>query len=545
LFTSNLGVDELLDILGRLPLALVQAGAYLHETGTTVADYIGHYNNTWIDLMHSQSQSLLEENGGQSVLTTWKMSYEQIKRTDPLAAKLLDLWAFLHRDDLWQELVLVGRGSEQQTSPAYDDEALPGATGLRLTNSIGTLARFSMINRGGTNGSHSIHPVVHTWCLHNITDPAAKRKMLAIAARFVAKMARSLSGDATRDLKLRLAAQAKTVGSRVAPRLDYSEIADDCHEIALFLIKWEKTDEVENLFLQALQGREKTLGPDHESTLDTIHNLGKLYAGQGKMMAAEEMCQWALRGREKTLGPEHTSTLATVNNLGLLYAEQGRIAAAEEMYLRALRGYENTPGPERTSALMLLNNLGILYRNQAKVTAAKEMFQRALRGKEEAWGPKHTSTLYTVINLGNLYADQGKMADAEEMYQRALQGYEESLGPTHSSTLDTLDNLGDLYRKQGKMRAAGEVYIRALAGYENMSPTPKVEARVAQIKASLASAQANVSTPVPKSLEDNGAWMTPALSERTSLEADAISAPSTSRRGLRQIVLALRKRTWS
>jgi tetratricopeptide (TPR) repeat protein len=194
---------------------------------------------------------------------------------------------------------------------------------------------------------------------------------------------------------------------------------------------------------------------------------------------------------------------------------------------------------------MLLNNLGILYRNQAKVTAAKEMFQRALRGKEEAWGPKHTSTLYTVINLGNLYADQGKMADAEEMYQRALQGYEESLGPTHSSTLDTLDNLGDLYRKQGKMRAAGEVYIRALAGYENMSPTPKVEARVAQIKASLASAQANVSTPVPKSLEDNGAWMTPALSERTSLEADAISAPSTSRRGLRQIVLALRKRTWS
>ena len=42
--------------------------------------------------------------------------------------------------------------------------------------------------------------------------------------------------------------------------------------------------------------------------------------------------------------PEHTSTLDTVNNLGILYADQGKLALAEQMYERALRGNETALG---------------------------------------------------------------------------------------------------------------------------------------------------------------------------------------------------------
>lgn len=37
------------------------------------------------------------------------------------------------------------------------------------------------------------------------------------------------------------------------------------------------------------------------------------------------MYERALRGYEEALGPKHTSTLDTVNNLGLLYADQGKL----------------------------------------------------------------------------------------------------------------------------------------------------------------------------------------------------------------------------
>ncbi|KAN0087302.1 P-loop containing nucleoside triphosphate hydrolase protein [Elaphomyces granulatus] len=47
-----------------------------------------------------------------------------------------------------------------------------------------------------------------------------------------------------------------------------------------------------------------------------LHMLGVLYANQGKLDEAEKMYRRALQGKEKTWGPDHTSTLATVSNLG-------------------------------------------------------------------------------------------------------------------------------------------------------------------------------------------------------------------------------------
>ncbi|KAF1820033.1 uncharacterized protein K489DRAFT_292492, partial [Dissoconium aciculare CBS 342.82] len=76
-------------------------------TGMSVRDYLEHYDATWAELMQNQDEFSLQEYGERSVLTTWKVSYEQVKSTDPLAAQLLDLWAFLHHGDVWAELVLA------------------------------------------------------------------------------------------------------------------------------------------------------------------------------------------------------------------------------------------------------------------------------------------------------------------------------------------------------------------------------------------------------------------------------------------------------
>jgi hypothetical protein len=43
------------------------------------------------------------------------------------------------------------------------------------------------------------------------------------------------------------------------------------------------------MYEQALQGREKALGVEHTSTLDSIHSLGVLYHDQGKLAEAEQM----------------------------------------------------------------------------------------------------------------------------------------------------------------------------------------------------------------------------------------------------------------
>jgi Tetratricopeptide repeat len=40
------------------------------------------------------------------------------------------------------------------------------------------------------------------------------------------------------------------------------------------------------MYVRALAGNEKALGPDHASTLDTVNNLGNLYYAQGKLAEA-------------------------------------------------------------------------------------------------------------------------------------------------------------------------------------------------------------------------------------------------------------------
>lgn len=45
----------------------------------------------------------------------------------------------------------------------------------------------------------------------------------------------------------------------------------------------------------------------------------------GEMQETEEMFNWALQGFEKTLGPEHSLALNGISNLRHLYAKLGRV----------------------------------------------------------------------------------------------------------------------------------------------------------------------------------------------------------------------------
>jgi tetratricopeptide (TPR) repeat protein len=72
------------------------------------------------------------------------------------------------------------------------------------------------------------------------------------------------------------------------------------------------------------------------------------------------MYQRALQGYEKALGRDHTSTLDTVNNLGSLYAKQGKLDKAEEMYQRALQGYKERFGSDYPRCRSLRRTLATL-----------------------------------------------------------------------------------------------------------------------------------------------------------------------------------------
>jgi hypothetical protein len=78
------------------------------------------------------------------------------------------------------------------------------------------------------------------------------------------------------------------------------------------------------------------LGPDHTSTLTTVHELGSLYVDQGKIVEAEVMLQRELEGYEKALGPDHEWTLLAASDLEDLYRKSGRKKEAKIIHKQYL-----------------------------------------------------------------------------------------------------------------------------------------------------------------------------------------------------------------
>ncbi|KAJ5335777.1 uncharacterized protein N7506_005713 [Penicillium brevicompactum] len=397
--------------LDGLPLAIVIAGAFMRETGTSITEYLQYYQKSWSELQLQSNPGRQYHQG--NILQTWMISYLAIQKRDPSAADLLLLLARFDNRDIWYELVKCARHSSN--IPDWLNKAT--SSGLAFKAGVKSLIGFSLLDSRQQEGSYTMHPVVQDWC-HYIANESKDVDQIQLNELAVISVGYSVPSADTRDYS--------KPQQRLLPHANYVRHLD-CLDDSIEL--W-----------------------------GAFHCLGALYFNQSKLKEAEETYQRALVGYEKTLSLDHTSTLNTVNNLGNLYFVQGKLKEAEEMYQRALVGYEKTLGLDHTSTLNTVNNFGLLYSDQGKLNEAEELYQRVLAGKEKALGSDRTSTLNTVDNFGTLYSDQGKLNEAEEMYQRALAGKEKALGPDHTSTLDTVNNLGILYKAQGKLHEAEEMY---------------------------------------------------------------------------------------
>jgi tetratricopeptide (TPR) repeat protein len=467
---------KLAEKLDGLPLALATAGAFLDQEMTSFASYLDLYEESWLQLQETSPG--LYSYQDRVLYSTWQLSFNQINQQNPLSTKLLQLWAYFDNQDLWFELL------KHELSDTPEWFAQLTKDNLSFTQAVEILCDYGLVERSQSlKGSriesrgYSMHSCVHSWTIH-VLNQKRDPTMAKIALECVGSHAPNHEKReywVTQNRLIRHATQSwdmvKGVEKVCGP--EHTTTLDTVSNLGNLYADQGKIDRAEKMYDRALQGYEKAWGPEHPSTLGTVKNLGNLYHKQGKMHEAENMYERTLQGYEYAWGEEHySSMLRTVNNLGSVYADQGKMDKAEKMYDHALQGYEKAWGPEHALTLTVINNLGTLYADHGNMDKAERMYDRALKGDEKAWGPEHTSTLSTVNNLGLLYADQGKMNKAETMHHRALQGYEKSLGhkqvKTYTPALTAMKILAELYMQLGQANKAKDMYSRALNGLEEV-----------------------------------------------------------------------------
>jgi len=91
--------------LGYLPLALTQAGAYIHISQYSLSRYLKEYQTKAAYLL---SQGWAVRQHDKSVFATWEISFREIQESSPKAAELLLVCGFFDHEDIQEELLRRG-----------------------------------------------------------------------------------------------------------------------------------------------------------------------------------------------------------------------------------------------------------------------------------------------------------------------------------------------------------------------------------------------------------------------------------------------------
>ena len=402
---------EVGEVLGFLPLALEQAGAYVREARISLADYLERLRR--FPALTLAKGHPRDRNPEDTVASTWEVSLEQV-RPVPGAVALLEACAFLASDDVPRNLFA------QALDPLPNELALLAEDPFALDGAVAALRRYALIK--ASERALTVHRLLQRIVREGLDPPAAASR----AGLVVRLLAAAFPEQGYLD---------KTVWPDCMQLLSHVLVAAEHAE--RLAVEPAETSRLLNLTAGYLQGRDR---------------YGE----------ARELVERALALAEGTFGPEHKETGIRLNELGLLLLRTGDPAVARPYLERALAIYSAVLPPDDREVATTLDNLGQALRELGDLPGASRYLNRALAIKKRSVGPDDATVGVTILNLGNVLHDQGDLARARQHHERALAIIGASLGSDHPYVGVTLVCLGVVARDLGDLAGARGYLQRAL-----------------------------------------------------------------------------------
>ncbi len=487
----------LVKVLGGLPLALDQAGAYIEETGCSIENYLSLYQQQPTPLLDRRGHS--GKDHSLSVTGTFRLSLERIEQEHNGAADILRVCALLHADAIPEEVFVEGA---TQLGPSL---ATLVSDPAQFNAALAVLRTFSLVDRQAETHLLSLHRLVqavlqdslaeterHTWMarvlgainhLFPVDDeqpdywqrcarllPHAqvclswreqgeenvprRIALLNHVAAFVLRRSRLAEAE---SLYQQAYSEAEHM-PRSEPML-FAETLDGLADLRVVLARYE---EAEPLYQRAWHLRERAGRGDHPQVATSLSGLASLYWRQGKYGAAEAHYQRSLAIRKRAFGADHPQVASSLSELAIIYRTQGKYEQAESLYYQALHIREQAFGRADPHVALSLHHLAVLYLEQARYEEAKPLFFSAIHIWEAVLGPEDLDLAFALTGLAKLLSYQNSYEEAEALFLRALRIREPLLGSEHPQVALVHHGLANLYLKQGRDEWAEHHYHQAI-----------------------------------------------------------------------------------
>ncbi len=307
------GGYTLAEELGYLPLALMQAGAYMQQTNTSFTEYLLLFYKERSALWKEEKAP---ENYPYTVATTWKISMDKIQQGTPGAFELLSLAAYVAPDHIPKSLF-----------------ASEGQSQLILNRLLRRLSEFSLL-KSLSNESYSIHRLIQL-VVRDQQSPHEKKASL-----------RTLLNRLKKDWQFKIEdpktwEKAKMLFPHVAAFC--SVVAKEKGHFAWFV------DELGDWTASISEGLHLALRCTYSQ--NEMGGLIYLLNGLGEYSSSLEIdlerslgyYKQGLEISKKAFGEECPSAAAFMNNLGTVYQTQKNYPEAIDWHTNSLEVYEKIP----------------------------------------------------------------------------------------------------------------------------------------------------------------------------------------------------------
>jgi tetratricopeptide (TPR) repeat protein len=447
------GAIDLVETLGREPLALAQAASVLASSNLTCRDYrelfLDRRDQIWTGPDQIPSAAMV----------TWILSLERAESLLPGPPVRLML-VFL--------ALLDGHGIPGGLFGTRAALSYLGAAGPRQAwDALLAIERVGLIviNRGVTPPTILMGPAVQAAI--RLAAPAETREPAARAAAnalLEAWPATELQPWAAAGLR----ANAGSLADSAADALG----ADRCHPLLLRL--GQSLDEAGLVgpaveFWRDLAARcEAKLPSGHPDTLTVAARVAAAYLKAGNAAEAVQWYQRVLADRTRELGPGHPAIVAARISLAQALIMAGEHADAVTVLLRAVGESEQFGGPEHPDTLAVKEELAAAYQAAGDPASATQLLARSLASRERIAGPRDALTMATRNRLAAACLADGKTKDAISHYKRVLSDREKALGRRHPDTIATAASLSAAYQAAGRMPTAMQFAERCCADSERV-----------------------------------------------------------------------------
>ncbi len=438
--------ERIAQALGDLPLALVQAAAYLADTATSVQDYL--------TLLAERTTELLAQGSSAthpvSLAASVQIALDRLAAQSPPALVMLTLAAYLAPEPI--PLTLFTTNTTQLPDPlaTVAEDPLAFSSLIRLLRQYG-LARVEpttlMLHRllaailRARPDQHQELPTLAVRLLRATLpddDPLDNPSAWPTWRRLLPHVL------VTTDPQRNLTGVEEDVAWLLDGAADYLQARGEFTPARLLLER-------------ARDLRRSLMGDDHPATLRSACSLVAALRELGQYASARQLGEDTLARCRRVLGDNHPHTLRSAFTLAAALWGMGQYERARQLGEDTLVRCRRVLGDDHPHTLRSAFTLAMFLRELGQFESARQLGEETFTRMRRVLSDDHPHTLESAYVLGVYLWELGRYESARQLGEETLTRMRSVLGADHAYTLRAAHQLATTLRELGQFEPAREL----------------------------------------------------------------------------------------